>query len=285
MKIEKISDNQIKCTLNKSDLASREIKISELAYGTEKAKKLFRDMMQQAAYELGFEAEDIPLMIEAIPVSQDSIVLVITKVEDPEELDTRFSKFAPAEDDNQIEHLEDGVTNNELIDLFKQIKNETFLPFSESMSSLDDEKLKSIDKNNLVDENGNPVTILSNTKESKEEFKAKFKKQIERSNKKEANLFKLYSFNDLNVVIDLSKILSGVYNGKNSLYKENQTHTYYLILNQSSHTVEDFTKICNIVSEYGKPEKTTYAREAYCKEHLDLIADNEAIQKMGLLIS
>ena len=49
----------------------------------EKAKSLFRDMMQQAAFEFGFEAEDLPLMIEAIPASADSIVLVITKVEDP----------------------------------------------------------------------------------------------------------------------------------------------------------------------------------------------------------
>ena len=47
-------------------------------------------MMQQAAFEFGFEADDIPLMIEAIPASSDSIVLIITKVEDPEELDTRF---------------------------------------------------------------------------------------------------------------------------------------------------------------------------------------------------
>ena len=65
MKIEKVNDNQIRCTLTKSDLIERQIKISELAYGTEKAKSLFRDMMQQASYEYGFEAEDIPLMIEA----------------------------------------------------------------------------------------------------------------------------------------------------------------------------------------------------------------------------
>lgn len=32
MKIEKINENQIKCTLNKNDLASRQIKASELAY-------------------------------------------------------------------------------------------------------------------------------------------------------------------------------------------------------------------------------------------------------------
>ena len=72
MKIEKISDNQIRCTLTRADLADRQLQLSELAYGTEKAKSLFRDMMQQAAFEFGFEAEDIPLMIEAIP-SADSV--------------------------------------------------------------------------------------------------------------------------------------------------------------------------------------------------------------------
>ena len=90
MKIEKVNDHQIRCTLTKSDLADRELKISELAYGTEKAKSLFRDMMQQASFEFGFDADDIPLMIEAIPLNSECIVLVITKVEDPEELDTRF---------------------------------------------------------------------------------------------------------------------------------------------------------------------------------------------------
>ena len=88
MKIEKINENQIRCTLTRADLEDRHLKISELAYGTEKAKSLFHDMMQQAAFEFGFEADDIPLMIEAIPSSSDSIVLIITKVEDPEELDT-----------------------------------------------------------------------------------------------------------------------------------------------------------------------------------------------------
>ena len=80
MKIEKINDNQIRCTLTKADLEDRQIRLSELAYGTEKAKDLFRDMMQQANYEFGFEADNIPLMIEAIPVSADSIILIITKV-------------------------------------------------------------------------------------------------------------------------------------------------------------------------------------------------------------
>ena len=34
MKIEKINDNQIRCTLTRDDLAQRQLKLSELAYGS-----------------------------------------------------------------------------------------------------------------------------------------------------------------------------------------------------------------------------------------------------------
>ncbi len=121
MKIEKVSENQIRCTLTKEDLASRELKISELAYGTEKAKNLFRDMMQQANFEFGFEAEDIPLMIEAIPMNAECIVLIITKVEDPEELDTRFSRFAPSVHEELEDDDEDSAAD-EVLDLFRRLQ-------------------------------------------------------------------------------------------------------------------------------------------------------------------
>ena len=127
MKIEKVNDHQIRCTLTGADLANRELKISELAYGSEKAKNLFRDMMQQASFEFGFEAEDIPLMIEAIPVNADCIVLIITKVEDPDEIDTRFSKFSPslsAEDDAAEDDITDHFSDD-VLDLFQKIKNST----------------------------------------------------------------------------------------------------------------------------------------------------------------
>ncbi len=90
MKIERISENQIRCTLSKHDLSERHLKISELAYGSEKAKELFRDMMEQASIDFGFDADDIPLMIEAIPTSRDSIVLVITKVDNPDEFEIQY---------------------------------------------------------------------------------------------------------------------------------------------------------------------------------------------------
>ena len=132
MKLERISDNQIRCTLNKNDLADRELKLSELAYGSEKAKDLFREVMAQASDELGFEANDIPLIIEAIPVSGDCIILIVTKVEDPEELDTRFARFAPSspdsdddfdeESDEDASDMEAYIGADEILDIFKEIQ-------------------------------------------------------------------------------------------------------------------------------------------------------------------
>ena len=126
MKIEKVNEHQIRCTLTKEDLAKRQLKLSELAYGTEKAKSLFRDMMELASCEFGFEAEDIPLMIEAIPMNSECIVLIITKVENPEELDTRFSKFMP-QIQNSTEEFEEMLSeitdhDDEVLDLFRKIQ-------------------------------------------------------------------------------------------------------------------------------------------------------------------
>ena len=128
MKIEKVNDNQIRCTLTREDLADRQIKLSELAYGSEKARALFKDMIQQANYEFGFEADDIPLMVEAIPLSTESIILVITKVEYPEEMDVRFSNFS--EPDESLGYDEnDSVLSNvkgadDILDLFKKMHDE-----------------------------------------------------------------------------------------------------------------------------------------------------------------
>jgi len=80
MKIEKISDTQVKFVLTKADLEEHGIQITELAYGSEKTHRLFQEMMRQAHMECAFEAENTPLMVEAMPVGQSHVVIVVTKV-------------------------------------------------------------------------------------------------------------------------------------------------------------------------------------------------------------
>ena len=138
MKIEKLNDNQIRCTLTRADLADRQIKLSELVCGTDKAKSLFQDMMRRASSEFGFEAEDMPLMIEAVPSSSDSIVLIITKVDDPEELDHKFSRFGSSIGDldkkrNILDKLEGA---EDILDLINKVKNAALATSKESIEEV-----------------------------------------------------------------------------------------------------------------------------------------------------
>jgi len=102
MKIEKISETQVKFVLNKTDLVEKDIKITELAYGSEKTQDLFREMMEQAYAECGFEAENTPLMIEAIPVTVDSIMIIVTKVSGSEDIETKFNLLPRAKDQSRF---------------------------------------------------------------------------------------------------------------------------------------------------------------------------------------
>lgn len=260
MKIEKVNDHQIRCTLTKADLADRELKISELAYGTEKAKDLFRDMMQQANFEFGFEAEDIPLMIEAIPLSTEAIVLIITKVEDPEELDTRFSKFAPSVHENES-GLEDVLNNlsesaDDVLDLFKRLHQEKARS-ADVEDSLEDSSLENI-----------------SSLESDDVLNSEIPVNVP------LHLTKIYSFTKLDHVTRVAHVLRNYYNGRNSLYKDSIAGKYLLLLGKSDHTPEEFNKICNVLSEYGTQEKSAAASESYLEEHLDVLLKDSALQSL-----
>jgi adapter protein MecA 1/2 len=245
MKIEKMNEHQIRCTLTKEDLATRNIKLSELAYGSENAKLLFRDMMQQAAMDFGFEAEDIPLMIEAIPLSPEKIVLIITKVESPDELDTRFSNFTHFDDED--EDFDDDIeeelpfgpegTASELLELFQQLKKEQ---------------------------------ALEQQKDAKEEAHAPA-----------VELVRVFTAKDLDSFILAAHKLDGFYHGKNTLYKNQTSGDYHLILHQSKHSISDFNRINNVLCAYLTPQKYTTGIEAFYEEHLKVIVPNHALQSLN----
>ena len=260
MKIEKISDKQIRCTLTKEDLDSHQIRISELAYGTDKAKKLFREMMQQAQIEFGFEADNIPLMIEAIPVSGESVVLIITKVEDPEELDTRFSKFSPYKKSKQDTLHFDGADN--IIDIFQKLYEEA---------------QKAVNKKETPVEDSSEETDTA----SADSHKPKLTSTTSAKSAVSVNLIRLYTFQQLDDVIAAAHGLDGFYKGVNNLYKD-ENALYQLVVHQSSCTAEDFNKVCNILSEYGSNRAFTPAGEAYLKEHGELIS-RKALQQLARL--
>ena len=257
MKIERLSENQIRCTLYKSDLADKEMLLTELAYGTDKAKELFREMMEQASEELGFEVDNIPLMIEAIPVSPECLILIVTKVEDPEELDTRFSRFTQPADEYEEEDEEDDIP------IFGKGEMSTTDSLIEALGSLAE---------NLSALGGNRIS-----KKAKEVIDKK-KAAGSGSGK---NVFRIFAFKNLDEVILSSKLISDIYVSHNTLYKNPADSRFYLYLTKNKNNDGDFSRVCNIVSEYGSKVKSTYATPNYMDEHFKVIIESDAVQKLA----
>ena len=244
MKIEKLNDNQIRCTLTRADLADREIKLSELVCGTEKAKSLFQDMMQKAHSEFGFEAEDTPLMIEAVPAAADSIVLIITKCDDPEELENRFSKFGA------------------------------------SMHDLENKKHHVLDKLEGADE---IIDLLNKVKDAVAETAKQAAEKVEKKEETKRPKIRLFSFSTLDCAIQASRLLADMYHGANTLYKDTPNDVYVLAMAQSEHTLAEFNKVCNMLSEYGCLEKASPAVLAYLEEHCEVIVGENAMQQLSTI--
>lgn len=247
MKIERINDNQIRCTLTSFDLSVRNLNLGELAYGSEKARNLFREMIQKASNEVGFEAEDIPLMVEAIPLSNESVMLVITKIEDPEELDTRFSKFSPFAEDEQEGLL--GSLTSELLE-----GADGLLDFL---------------KRDML---GLPTESVPVTPAVAEEPEAAPAIQT-----------RICRFASLDQVIDAAKVTSQICPAPNTLYKKPGTSQYYLVLSSRDTDPLEFSRLCNILAEYSEKIKAETATEAYYREHYEVIVRAQALQKLALI--
>lgn len=243
MKIEKINDRQIRCTLTREDLASRHLKISELAYGSEKTRALFQDMMSQASMDFGFEAGDIPLMIEAIPLSPEKIVLIITKVDSPDELDLRFSSFTHSgEDEEESAGSDDLLPSDEnpaddLLDLLDQLKQD--------LSGQTSPSEESDDAQGTTDQ------------------------------------IRLFTFTDIDTAIAAAQEVVSVYQGDSMLYRDPVSSEYHLFLHRSPHTALEFNRIVHAVDSYLGKRKYTPSIEAYCREHCKSIIPRNALQNLA----
>lgn len=260
MKIEKLNENQIRCTLTREDLASREIRLTELAYGSAKARELFQDMMQQAFDDVGFEARNTPLMIEAIPLSADAIILIITKVESPDELDSRFSRFSP---EDNLPYAEEGTapeTINGLDDILDLVSK-----LSAARRSLKETPGASGEESQVQEPFLGDAPVQEADPAGNEEVFL---------------LSRFYLFRDLPTIIRAAKALDASYTGISSLFKNPDDGSYYLILQKGATSAELFNKVCNVLSEYSLPMDYIPGTQELFLEHMETIIKDRALSEL-----
>ena len=255
MKIEKLNENQIKCTLTSEDLRERQISLGELAYGSEKAKALFRDMMLLAERDYGFVGEDVPIVVEAIPTSSSSLVMIITKVENPDELDMRFSRFTPGTDNNETEDEPQEMFSENMLENFEDAQNSII---------------------------GNVLKELKNIKanlEGSDEEKMEALKGMKRI--KLPNVYRSFCFEGLEDAAEYAAMIDHEFHGKSDLYKERNAKRYYLVLFMGNLKAEVFNRVCNMGCEFGTVMRNQTV--AYYKEYMKYMLAGDAVSRLAEL--
>ena len=251
MRIERINENSIRCILTRFDLSVRNLNLRELTYGSDKARKLFDEMMTRASDEVGFNAENTPIMIEAIPMTGNAIQIVITKVEDPEELDTRFSKFSQSR--------QAAMQNNEWL---RKLTNELL----EGADGI----LQKLRESGLISD--------AQAAQISQGRSASGKAQAPAASTEDHRIF---AFDDLDKVIAASKAIAS-FDTDSKLYKKEGGDSYYvLVLKMQPDKSEDFLKACNMIAEYGRKLRSGAASLAYYDEHYRTVVAEQAVQKLG----
>ncbi len=293
LKIERLSENQIRCILSKADLAEKQLKLSELAYGSPKAKALFREMMLQASDELGFEIDNVPLMIEAVPMTPDSLVLIVTKVEDPEELDTRFSRFSKnddIEDDDDMEEDIDFSDEDDDDDYYNDgftASVETNIPLSgkapEVLETLGNIISSLANLPNTMDGISFDTPEAGSTQKSDVATDDTGANNVETPAPSKSKAYTIFVFDSLNTVIKVSKQLKGFYNSTNTLYKNPSDNRFYLIAQSDENSDGEFKRACGIFAEFGSYYKSNYAFRYHMAEHFKVIVKENAVQTLATL--
>lgn len=274
MRIEKVNENQIRCTLTREDLEARHLKLSELAYGSAKAKALFTEMMRWASYKLDFDIENAPLMVEAVPLSADSILLIVTKVLYPEELDTRFSNFTDEDDidDDYDDDPEDRDVSDDIL------TDEELIPTPPDAREVIHE-LSADSTEPLPPDSAEDVSPAGTVSSSADDAN---RRSSEMDPKANSHYVRFFRFDSLDNVIRASAVLDGFYHGPNTLFKTGGD-SYLLVCRMGDHTPDQFNRVCNILSEFCTPLMLREPASLYLKEHGKILIGRQAVHTLAAL--
>lgn len=245
MKIEKINDNQIRCILSSTDLSERQIDLNELAYGSGKARQLFHEMIEKACHDFDFDVEDTPLMVEAIPLPMNSIMLIISKIEEPEELDSRYSRFAPT--------IEEDILSD-LMSLPMQLL--------EGAADAVRKQLVQVAPVSAPELSEKPEPAPDPTP---------------------ADALRIFTFSSLRELAHAASLLKEPDSVcLSSLYRP-ENGTYHLVLMPTSTPGAPYSRICNVLAEFGDKLPGGLPAAAYHEEHYEKILERNALSAIAKL--
>ena len=192
-------------------------------------------------------------------------MIVVTKVEDPDELDTRFSKFAPSilKDNNSslssaLEEVFGSLTNKSdgLRDVIRKLQGASASDFDEDEDADDDE-----DSIQIISQSEIPSAHTG------------------KSTKPDHEIF--YSFATLKEVMQVARVIAPHYRSESALYKDERHNTYLLCIMQGTHSDTQFQSFCHLIEEFATRTPGNEHLKYFVEEHCTPMLLNNALAQLA----
>lgn len=253
MKIEKINENRIKCTLSKSDLDARQLSIKELASGSGKAQKLISEMIETAGKEFDFHINNEPVIIEAAQLPDGEVHFYISK-----------GGTAPILNHDAKDKTTFTITTSkETLESNIPAPTPTYAEAKEAIDHFFDfAKQQVLGKfAELPEVESGPMPAPSPIPMKKPASAPVLPEVLTRTFMYTS---RYYAFKSL-------EALKKVYLGNVSVYENPNTSSYYVVIYGVPADADTFNRTCNLLTEYGAQLKLQCSNESYYREHYDLI--------------
>ena len=288
MEMARVSDTQIRFILDKDDLQKKDMDFKDLAFSSDKANKLFKELLSIAQVSLGFELNGDPIVVEAVPLGDGRVMLMVNKVDKDDTRHDRLARLASLEDMDMsmFEHVE---LTDERYEDSDEDSDEILFDMED-----DEEETDSDGDTVTVESEPSPETAKQKTQEELNAVENLLRGIMNNSNRTSAGHLKkdpnekkrneaVFYFENISNVIAASHLVRGMYHSTNSLYKNEHEGRLYLYLMCDRDKEEQFRKACAALCEFGDPCRSTYATKHYLDEHFKLIRKDNALQTLSTL--
>jgi len=251
MEINKINENQIRITISNDELLEKNINISELDYSSDQSRKVFQELLEEVSLNYDFRLEGVPLIVEVTPNSKNFLDITVTKVTNPEEIAKRFSSFLP-----NLKNIESAISESvgEFLDIYaKELEN-------------GNDGVIEMTRVHKLPRTNDSTKPLSDNKELVNALRKSLAK----------NYIMVYSFKDLDTIVNVSKRLSDGFNSKSSAYKYD--NNFYLVIENSREKKPTNILYELVLSEYGEKQKATYLTKTFLSEHGEKFIKANAVE-------
>ena len=292
MEMARVSDTQIRFILDKDDLDKKDMDFKDLAFSSDKANKLFKELLSIAQVSLGFELNGEPIVVEAVPLGDGRVMLMVNKVDKDDTRHDRLARLAGLEDMDMsmFEHVE---LTDERYEDSEELEDSDDMLFDMDQNDEDADTEEEEDVAEKVEPsvtrpraktpeeiNGAVENLLKGIMNNSDRTSAGHLRR--NPNEKKRNEAVFY-FENISNVIAASHLVRGMYHSTNSLYKNEHEGRLYLHLQCDRDKEEQFKKACAALCEFGDPCRSTYATKHYLDEHFKLIRKDNALQTLSTL--